>query len=52
MKLGLNINTKQWLIKTPLQSSTDGWSDWTKISRMEALSYIEAGWNFDVLTYS
>lgn len=49
MQLALNP-WGQWFIRTPLQSSPNGWSKWVPYPRMEALNLIERGFDFVRLT--
>ena len=49
MKLRLILSTKTWQICTPQSGSFDGWSEWETIDRLQALSFLERGWQYETM---
>lgn len=47
MQLALNLKERQWYAQYVQCGSKTGWSGWEKLDRLEALRFIELGWNFE-----
>jgi uncharacterized protein YbdZ (MbtH family) len=45
MQIYVNLNTKQWYIAMVQAGSPTGWSEPSPVDRLEALNYIEQGWD-------
>lgn len=49
MRFRFIMKTKEWQTSYTQSGCIDGWSAWENISRLEALNYIEQGWEFSYI---
>lgn len=49
MKFRLHLNTRTWEVCSPQAGSPSGWSAWGPLDRLEALRFIELGWQYEVV---